>query len=251
MTDIKHNIDVIILAGGRGTRLNSVLSDRPKVLANINGRPFIFFLLDQICEAKFDRVIICTGYMGEYLENVIGNVYKSLHIDFSREKILLGTGGALRKATDLIKREWILVLNGDSYVDIRLQDLVSWHIKIGARFSVVVTSIEDSRRFGSVSLNFNNEIDQFVEKYTPDKTNTRANNKLINAGIYLIHKSIIQSFPTETAISLEREILPSQIGKGIFGYEATGSFIDIGTPESFRSAPEFFRSLQAGSNRST
>jgi len=251
MTGIKHDIDVVILAGGLGTRLKPVLSDRPKALAGIDGQPFLFFLLDQICDAEFDKVIICTGHMGEYLEKVVGNGYKSLRIDFSREKTLLGTGGALRKATDLIKREWILVLNGDSYVDIKFQDFVSWHTQMGAKFSVVITSIEDSRRFGSVSLNHDNKIDKFDEKPTQDKNNAGASNNLINTGIYLIHTSIIQSLPTETNISLEREILPSQVGKGIFGYRSTGSFIDIGTPQSFRSAPEFFRSIQSGTNRPT
>ena len=251
MIDIQRNIDVVILAGGLGTRLQTVLINKPKVLADICGRPFIFFLLDQLCKAGIGKVVICSGHMGENLETVIGTGYKSLHIDFSRERMLLGTGGALRQAVDIVRREWILVLNGDSYVDIDLQGFVAWHAKIGAKISLVVTSVEENSRYGSVDLSLDGEIQRFVEKCSLAEKNMDGNSKLISAGVYLMHNSVIKSFPGGTKLSLEEEILPSQVGRGFFGYKTTGAFIDIGTPESLLSAPEFFEAIQADSKRST
>ena len=251
MIDIKRDVGVVILAGGLGTRLQTVLKDKPKVLADISGRPFIFFLLDQLSKAGIEKVVICSGHMGEYLENVIGSVYKSLQIDFSRERMLLGTGGALRQVVDIVKRKWILVLNGDSYVDVDLPGFVTWHEKIGAKISAVVTSVEENSRYGSVDLRLDGEIQRFVEKCSLTVKNAGKNTKLINAGVYLVHESIIKSFPAGTKLSLEEEILPRQVGRGFFGYKTTGAFIDIGTPESLLSAPGFFESIQAGSKYST
>lgn len=237
---------MVILAGGRGTRLRAVVKDLPKVVVRVHGRPFIFYILDQLCGAGVRRVMLCTGYMANHVEEKVGKQYKTIEIMYSKEDSPLGTGGAIRKACDLTANEWVLAINGDSFVDIDYHDFVSWHIKKGAQFSVVVTPMENADRYGAVTLNADQEITDFVEKNTARATRSH----LINAGIYLMHRSIPRTFPQKGNLSLEREILPSFIGKGVFGYRTKSAFIDIGTPESLKSANEFFKVLRRNIPRS-
>ena len=110
-------VTAVILAGGMGTRLRKVISDRPKVMAEINGKPFLYYLLDQLAYASTERVIISTGYMAESIEDAMGASYKSLHVDYSKEKTPLGTAGALKLAERAIDTEYCLVINGDSYTE--------------------------------------------------------------------------------------------------------------------------------------
>jgi NDP-sugar pyrophosphorylase family protein len=233
------SIEAIIFVGGRGTRLRTVVQDRPKVLALVNGRPFIFYLLDQLCQAGITRTILCTGYMGEYLEKMLGNQYKTLDIIYSREEVPLGTGGALREAANLVREEWILAMNGDSYIDIDYHNFISWHIWKGGNFSIVVVPVENSNRYGAIALDADQKVIEFVEK-RPIRS---SDSGLINAGVYLMSKSLTAGISSKGKLSLEREILPSLIDDGIFGYRVNKGFIDIGTPESFQSAPEFFESV--------
>ena len=104
------DITAAILAGGQGTRLRPVLADRPKVLAEVMGRPFLSYLLDQLSSAGARKVILCTGYMGDMVQEVYGGTYKSLHLLYSREDEPLDTGGALRLALPLIDSDCVLVM---------------------------------------------------------------------------------------------------------------------------------------------
>ena len=120
---IKKQYDnpVFLMAGGFGKRLRKVVPDRPKVLAEVNGRPFIFFLLDQLSESSIRRVILCTGYKSECVEDTVGSSYRTLSLEYSKEARPLGTAGALRNAKQMFCSELILVINGDSFVDFDYQ----------------------------------------------------------------------------------------------------------------------------------
>lgn len=240
MPDLQE-IDVVILAGGFGTRLQPIVSDRPKVLAEVSGRPFIYYLLDQLCETGIKRVVLCTGYMGDYVEEAIGQTKGSSIFVFSRENDPLGTGGALKNAIGMINTDWILVLNGDSFVDVNYQDFVSWHSSKMSKLSIIVASIGIPDRYGVVELNRDQQIISFSEKGPVTIKGTA----YINAGVYLMHRSVIEKLPSKETISLENEVFPSLIRAGIFGYVNSGPFIDIGTPESFRSAEIFFSERKA------
>ena len=235
-------IEAIILAGGLGKRLQKVVSDRPKVLADVNGRPFAYFLLDQLVEAGIGRVLFCTGYMGERVEEAIGNQYRTLRLDYSRENSPLGTGGALRNAKDMLRGDVVLVINGDSFVDINYRDFVAWHAMKNANISIAITSSDKADRFGMVELSLDQRVTKFREKFSLYIDST----SYISVGVYLIRRSIIDSLPNQDQLSLEMQVFPSLVEDEMFGYDTCGKFIDIGTPESYQSAGQFF--CQDGQN---
>ena len=236
MSDFQE-VTGVILAGGMGTRLRQVVSDRPKVMAEIKGKPFILYLLDQLAEVNIERVIISTGYMGSLIEEAIGFSYKGLQVDYSREDTPLGTAGALKLAEQIVDAEYCLVMNGDSYTEFDAISLFMSGKQKNANITLVVKALDETDRFGVVCKNENNEIIDFMEK----GSNKGAG--FINTGVYLMKTSVIHKIPKKTPCSLEYDFFPSMIGKSIYSDETKGDFIDIGTPESFAHAERFFKQL--------
>jgi NDP-sugar pyrophosphorylase family protein len=228
------DITAMILAGGLGTRLRSVFSHKPKVLAEILGQPFLTYLLDQLSGAGLRNVILCTGYMGDRVQEVYGDTYKYLHLLYSQEDEPLGTGGALRLALPLLNSDPVLVMNGDSYIHADLNSYVDWFFRKDRKASFLLTSVSDTGRYGMVKVGKDESLLAFEEKGM-----TRGAG-WINAGVYLLKKSLVRLIPPGKAFSLERELFPSLVGKGLFGYQCKGSFIDIGTPESYAASEKFF-----------
>jgi D-glycero-alpha-D-manno-heptose 1-phosphate guanylyltransferase len=231
------NIIVAVLVGGLGTRLKSVVNDRPKVMATINGRPFLTYILDQINDAGLKDVILCVGYMGKYIEAEIGKTYRRLSIRYSYEDESLGTGGALRNAHAFLNSDTILIMNGDSYCQHNTESFVSFHKRGNAVASLLLTFVCDTSRYGCISINEQNHILAFEEK----KSSTGPG--WINAGIYLIDREIISEIPDKRFVSLEKEIFPFLIGKEFYGFMNDGRFLDIGTPEDFTKAGGFLENL--------
>src|SRR5262245_3443761 len=158
------NLTAIILAGGLGTRLRSVVSDRPKVLARVLDRPFLMYQLDQLAAAGLNYVILCTGYLGEQVKAEFGTNYTGLQLAYSQEQSPLGTAGALQLALPLIHSDLALVLNGDSYCDVDLRSFYSWSIDRMAPGSLVLTHVPDTARYGKVETDTQDRIVQFKEK---------------------------------------------------------------------------------------
>jgi len=233
MSDFSQ-VSAIILAGGLGTRLRKVVSGQPKVMVEINEQPFVYYLLDQLANAEIERVIISTGYMGHVIEETVGSSYKRLRIDYSREEMPLGTAGALKLAGLAVDTELCLVMNGDSYMEFDLLSLLTFYKQKNANITLLVRSVTDTSRFGSIQMSDQNEIVQFMEK------GCSTNGGLINAGVYLMKKPTIHKIPDKIPCSLEYDFFPAMIGKGVYGYQAEGKFIDIGTPESYSEAERFF-----------
>jgi|TARA_Y100000031_G_C8165941_1_gene359364 NDP-sugar pyrophosphorylase family protein len=233
MSDLSQ-VTAVILAGGLGTRLRKVITNRPKVLAEINGKPFLYYLFDQLTAAGIKKLIVSTGYMAEKIDEIVGSSYKSLQVSYSREKIPLGTGGALKLAGQAVTTKYCLVMNGDSYTDFDFDSLLINHLKLDDSIIIVVKSVEDSSRYGNIHMDEQNNILKFTEKGgTP-------NWGLINTGVYLMSTSVLQEIPEKIPCSLEYDFFPSMIGQGICGYKTEGRFIDIGTPESYAQAEYFF-----------
>jgi NDP-sugar pyrophosphorylase family protein len=228
------NLDAAILVGGLGTRLRSVLPDRPKPLAPINDRPFVAYLLDQLAEANLDYVILCTGHGADQVRSALGDRYRSLDIEYSQEPAALGTAGALRFAVRHFRSDTVLVFNGDSYCDVDLNAFVDGHRQRQANASIVLTEVSDAGRFGSVETNQDGTIVKFGEKLTTQASGW------VNAGIYLIARQLIEEIPPAHAVSLERDIFPAWIGRGFYGFRHHGVFLDIGTPESYAQAAQLF-----------
>jgi NDP-sugar pyrophosphorylase family protein len=228
------DVTAAILAGGLGTRLRPAIADMPKVLARVRGKAFIEYLLAQLVDAGIRDVVICSAYKAEMLEEYIGERYKTLNISFSKEDEPLGTGGALRRALSSLKSAVVLVMNGDSYIDVDIAEYAEWFSLQNSDAAVVLTQVPDTSRYGSVVLDKDAKIRAFKEK----KRNCGYG--WINAGVYLMKTSLIALIPAERAFSLEQELFPKLTDGRISGYRCKGRFIDIGTPESYAAAEDFF-----------
>jgi D-glycero-alpha-D-manno-heptose 1-phosphate guanylyltransferase len=223
-------VRAFVLCGGLGTRLRPVLGDRPKSMALISGTPFLQLLLDRLGSQGVDDVILGTGYMAEKIKRYFGSGNKfAVRVRYSREDEPLGTGGALKLAESLIS-DPVLVLNGDSYVEWKLVPMLELFTAKDAAIVLVLHAVADVTRYGSVALDHDGRITQFVEK------GVRAGPGLINAGVYLLRKEIVRDLPEGQAISLEREVFPRLLDRGVYGLVCTGLFIDIGIPDDFNRA---------------
>lgn len=227
----------LILAGGLGSRLQSAFPDRPKVLAPIAGRPFLSYLMDQLISTGFRHVVLCAGYKGEQIKEVFGDTYKGLDIQYSQEQEPLGTGGALRFALPLINAESAFVTNGDSYVNCNLKNYLVWYFENKPPAALLLTHLPDTLRYGQVEVDADSRVLNFEEK------GTRQGSGWINAGVYLFNRRLIESIPAGKPISLERDVFPNLISIGLYGFRCKGAFIDIGTPESYAGADDFFKRL--------
>lgn len=224
------NVCAFVLCGGQGTRLRSVVADRPKSMALISGTPFLELLLTRLRSQGVDNVVLGAGYMAEKIERYFEDGKQfSLQIRYSREHEPLGTGGALKLAEPLIS-DPVLVLNGDSYVEWNLVSMLELFKTKGADLVILLQAVTDVTRYGSVALDQDGRVTQFVEK------GVAAGAGLINAGVYLLRKQIVQNLPAGTAISLEREVFPHLLDRRVYGLVCTGLFIDIGIPDDLRQA---------------
>ena len=224
----------LILAGGLGTRLRDVLPDRPKPLALVAERPFIFYLLDQLDSAAISEVVLCTGFGHEIMEKEVGTSYKNMEIKYSREDTPLGTGGALRKALSHTSADQLIAMNGDSYAGVDLQEYINWHSTGEAEGSLLLTWKDDTSRYGQVSIDDQDRVTRFQEK------DENQHEGWINAGVYLFSRTLMESIASTGPVSLEKECLPNWVSIGLRGFRAHSPFIDIGTPESLKAADQFF-----------
>jgi D-glycero-alpha-D-manno-heptose 1-phosphate guanylyltransferase len=228
----------VILAGGLGTRLRSVVPDKPKALADVGGRPFIEYLLDQLAQEGIQSVVLCTGHLGDQIQNRLGRVYNKIALHYSREPHPLGTGGALRLALPMLESDTVLVLNGDSYCGARLNEFMVWHAERQSHATILLTETEDTRRFGRVQIDDKGRVLRFSEKSDTQGPGW------INAGIYLVRRQTIESIETGRAVSIEREVFPGWIGKGLHGFPSGGRLWDIGLPSAYAQAnAEFVSSI--------
>lgn len=238
MKSVLHDTVAVILAGGLGTRLRSVVSDRPKVVAEVNGRPFLHFLLDQLASAGIRQAVLCTGYMAGDVRKLLGENHGTIKLSYSAETEPLGTGGALRLALPFLSSDPVLVMNGDSFCDINLEQFARENLQKQAVASLALAAVNDISRYGAVDVTADGIVTRFEEK------GARRGEGLINAGIYLLSKTIIETIPSGKPVSLERDIFPGLIGNGLRGFAGSGRFIDIGVPDDYRAAADFFGSNQ-------
>lgn len=207
------NIDVVILCGGKGERLRTVVTDRPKPMAEINGKPFLDLLIDYTASFGFLKFILCAGYLGNQIEQY----YSGKSVIISREEIPLGTGGAIKNASCHIESTPFMVMNGDSYCPINFKDFVNDYSRKNAHYEIVLTQPDDRKDVGLVEINQRLEVTSFT-------------GTLPNAGIYLLDNNMLNRIP-DGQCSLESDILPTLIGKYFYGYLTSETCYDIGTPE--------------------
>jgi NDP-sugar pyrophosphorylase family protein len=231
-------VTAAVLAGGLGTRLRSVVADRPKVLAPVAGQPFLAHLLDQLGRVGVRETGLLVGYGAGQVREAFGDTHSGMRLEYSTETEPLGTGGAVRLALPHLRTDTVLLLNGDSYCDLDLAAFLRFHRERGASASLALTHVENASRFGRVVTGPGDRVERFEEK------NPTPAPGWINAGVYLLARPLIEAIPSGRAVSLERDLMPAWVAAGaVFGFPGGGRFIDIGVPESFAAAQEFFCGL--------
>jgi NDP-sugar pyrophosphorylase family protein len=219
----------IVLAGGFGTRLAPVVPDRPKALAEVAGRPFLAYVLDRLATVGVRHVVLATGHRGEQVEAAFGDRHRDIRLVYSREREPAGTGGALALAAPFVQSATVLALNGDSLCDVDLRAFWAWHHARGSHATMVLADVPDARRYGHVTCDAGGRVVAFAEKGAGGPGT-------VNAGMYALHAGLLRTIPTDRAVSLEHDLLPAWIGRGLHGFASGGALLDIGTPEDFAAA---------------
>jgi len=232
------NLTAVILAGGLGTRLRPLIKDRQKVMAEVAEKPFLEHILSRLNSQGITKAVLATGYMAEQVYDYFGDKFGDIDLKYSEEQLLLGTGGALRFALPLVDSDPFIVLNGDSFCDADLQDFYIAHCNKEAQASMLLVEVEDTRRYGRVDFSGNTQIVKFEEK------GVTQGKGWINAGIYLLSKTIIEELPKGRNVSLEKDVFTSLVGKDFYAHcGKTTKFIDIGIPESIEAANSMMKEV--------
>jgi len=239
------SIVALVLVGGMGTRLRSVVADRPKALAEILGRPFLAWQLDFLARQGVERAVLCTHYQAGMIEAVFpaGRLPNGLVVSHSREPEPQGTGGALRLGLDSVGAEVaeVLAVNGDTFCRFDLAALWSEHHHARATATLLLTRVEDVSRYGAVEAGDDGLVTAFREKAA-----SVPGPGWINAGLCVVSSAALGAVPADRPISMEREVFPAWIGKGLHAFPGGSHFLDIGTPESFAEAERYLKSVGEG-----
>ena len=222
--------DAIILCGGKGRRLKSVTGTLPKVLVEINGRPFLDYLIQYLQSQKAGRIILSTGYAAAAVERHCRRRFPELDLIFSRERAPLGTGGAVKKASALVRGKEFFVLNGDSFCRVDLKKMLGFHRRQKAQATLAVSRVESRNDYGSIRLDRDFQITAFAEKLSAGRAG------YVNAGVYCFQQDIRKLMPKANRFSIERDFFPKLAGKKFYGFPVKKNFFDIGTPERLKLA---------------
>ncbi|HOF20747.1 MAG TPA: nucleotidyltransferase family protein [Bacteroidales bacterium] len=224
-------MEVIILAGGLGTRLREVIRDIPKPMAPVAGRPFLHYILDWLRRYPVRKIIISAGYRAEVIREHFGSRFYEIPLEYVIEEKPLGTGGAVNYALGKTAGNDILVLNGDTWFPVDPCRLMGFHSSEDSRFSLALKRMFDFDRYGTVSLE-GNRVLGFNEKKACDEG-------LINGGIYVINRKFFESQKMPEVFSLEKDFLEKNAGKSVLKGMIFGDpFLDIGIPEDYAKAEE-------------
>ncbi len=219
----------VILAGGFGKRLRPISYLYPKPMVPINGKPFLEYLMNFLKIQGVSEFILCLHYMADkFIEYFNDGSKFGFKIKYSIEEKPLGTAGAIRKVEDHLDTTF-LVLNGDTYLNLNIRRMLRFHQDNGNLGTISLVKMRDTFRYGLVRLSDDRRIIGFSEK-----ARAHVSEGYINAGVYIFEKRILDYIPPNKRVSLEKDILPSILGKEkIYGFLVDGYFIDIGIPEDY------------------
>ena len=229
--------DAVLLVGGMGTRLQPVVSSVPKPMACVGDRPFLELLVRHLSRQGIRRLVMCTCHLADQIESEFDDGRRfDVEIKYSQEPYPLGTAGAIKFAGRMLSNDGdFLVLNGDSFLEIDFSQFLRFHSEHGGLVSVAVTRVPNGRRYGTVQIRPDGRVSGLAEKADSDAPG------LINAGVYVFRRSVLDHIH-EGRASLEKDVFPLLLDRGVYALEQKGMFIDIGTPEDYARA-------QAISNR--
>jgi D-glycero-alpha-D-manno-heptose 1-phosphate guanylyltransferase len=227
----EEDIKAVLLVGGLGTRLRSVLPSTPKPLASVGHMSFLELLVRQLRYQGIRRLVMCTGYLGDQIENEFGDGHSwDAAIEYSRELHLLGTAGAVKLAQAYLRDvSHFVTMNGDSFLEIDFHQLVRFHREHGGLVSMAVLKAPNTSRFGTVEMDAGGRVIGFLEKTGRDASG------IVNAGVYVFDRAVLDHIP-EGPASLERDVFPRLLNYGMYALEQHGMFIDIGAPEDYARA---------------
>ena len=224
-------MQALILAGGEGTRLRPLTSKMPKPVVPLAGRPHILYVIDWLEGHGVDDVVVSCAHLADGVREALEGIETGPRLRFVTEPDARGTAGAIRFAEAELGDRFF-VLNGDVLCDLDLGALVSQHESTGARATIALYPVEDPSGYGLVHRTDDGEIEEFLEKPDPEQIDTDE----INAGAYLLERSVLDEIPPDQDVSIEREVFPKLVGNGLYGRRLEGYWIDIGTPERYRQA---------------
>lgn len=230
-----NDIDVLILCGGKGSRLKKISGKVPKPMVKIGRRVFLDIIIDYLRKSGFKRIILGIGYQAQFIREYFKEHKPAgIEIIFSEEKKPLGTGGAVKKAKRLIKSDLFLVLNGDTFSEFNAAKFIKFCKQKKARSLILLKKAKAGQDYGAILIDKQSKITSFNEK----PVSTAGN--FVNGGVYLFSRNVFSEMPKQARFSLEYEFFPRMIGKGLYGYKESGFFIDIGTPDRYFSAKKYF-----------
>jgi D-glycero-alpha-D-manno-heptose 1-phosphate guanylyltransferase len=228
------NYEAIILAGGLGTRLRSAVSDVPKCMAPVAGKPFLYYVINYFQQQGVNKFIFSLGYMSEIIEDFLTQHYPNLQYQVVIETEPLGTGGAIQLACSKATETDVVILNGDTFFEVDVNSIMSFHQQQQAACTLSLKTMQQFDRYGVVEMDSNSRINSFKEKQFYQQG-------LINGGVYVLNikQFLSKSFPQK--FSFEKDYLEKYVGEDNFkGIEQHAYFIDIGIPEDFNIAQEDF-----------
>lgn len=227
----RKEITAVLLVGGMGTRLRSVVPSAPKPLARVGHNSFLHLLVRQLQSQGIRNLVMCSGYLADQIEEEFGDGRKfDVSIQYSKETCPLGTAGAVKLAEHhLQKASDFLVMNGDSFVELDFDRFIYFHREHGSQASIVVRKVENATRYGTVRVDPRGRIIGFIEK------SGAAIPGVVNAGVYMFNRAVLDRIPHAPS-SLERDVFPQLMADGLYAFEQQGLFIDIGTPEDYARA---------------
>lgn len=229
-------MEAVILAGGFGTRLKSVIHDVPKPMAPVAGKPFLSYLLDQLDWQGCTHVVLAVGYKREVIQNFFGANYKGISLTYSIEDKPLLTGGALKKALQMVTEDIVPVLNGDTFFDVDFSKMINFHIHTHSDVTLAVKKLHDFSRYGTVLFDDSHRITQFIEKKA-------CREGFINGGVYIINRILFDDI-LQDKFMMEKDFLEKYVSSKIFeAFPCDGYFIDIGIPEDYKKANKEFDRL--------
>jgi NDP-sugar pyrophosphorylase family protein len=231
-------LDVLVIAGGLGTRIQSALGDTPKLLAPISGRPYLAYLLDWLRRFGAKRIVLGLGHRAQAVIDFLDrnkSSYDDLTVVTVTEPEPLGTAGAIRFARPNLRTDPVLVMNGDSFANADLCSFVAHHRRVGAKATLLCAEVDDAGRYGRVELDGKGRIRGFIEK-VPDFHGRST----VSAGVYLFSAALLDEIAAGGAVSLERDVFGRAASGSIYAFAGPFAFIDIGTPESLKLAERVF-----------
>jgi len=224
-------MQALVLVGGEGTRLRPLTLTRPKPALPLVDRPFISYMVEWLERHGIDEVIMACGFRSELLRSALGDeLPDGPSITYISESEPLGTAGPVRFAADHgLLGDRFMVLNGDVLTDLDLTALQRQHSETGAVASLALYPVDDPSSYGLVRRADDGRVLEFLEKPESAEIDTDE----INAGAYVLERSVIDLIPPGRAVSIEREVFPRLVGQGLYGRRLDGYWMDIGTPERY------------------